>query len=144
MDGKLVTVATFGNPVEAANSREVLDSRGFHAVLEDGELGAVAEVCAVCFTTLKVPAQEASGAREILDSLRRLRHEDSEARRAMSIALLGAAFPPVVFYSLWLLARLLPRWRDLSSLDRRCLRLAAVANLCLLLVIAACVLYWTL
>jgi len=144
MAGALFTVAAFCDPVEAANSREVLDSKGFHAVLEDGELGAVAAVGAVCFTTLKVPAEEASRAREILDALWKLRPEDSEARRAMTIALVGVGLPPLLFYSLWLSVRLLPRWRDLSSWDRRCLKFAVVANLCQLLVVAACVLYWTL
>ncbi len=144
MAGALVTVATFGDPVEAANSREVLDSNGFHAVLEDRDLGAVAEDSAVCFTTLRVPAEEASRAREILDALWKLRPEDSEARRAMTIALVGMVLPPLLFYSLWSSARLLPRWRDLSLRDRRCLKFAVVANLSALVAVAACVLYWTL
>lgn len=138
MATRVVAVATFEDPVEADRARELLDSRGIRTALVDHEPGP--EYGAVFRPiTLHVPEDEARQADEILAVFRRSRPDTPEALRAMIASIM---VPPFQIYSLWLLARLLPRWRELSLRDRRRVRFAALANLCALIAFAACVLYW--
>jgi hypothetical protein len=67
--------------------------------------------------------------------------ESPEARRAMAVALLSVALPPLLPYALRVTARVLRRWRDLSACDRRRVTLAALVDLCVLVVALAWTLY---
>jgi len=125
MVGTQVVVATCTDPAEALNAQRLLMAEGIHAVLSDGELAAIADTPAICYVRVQVPVEEVNRATRILTSKLPTLPVNPEARRAMFAALV----PVVQLYSLWLVARLLGRWRRLSPFDRRLVALAAVANL---------------
>lgn len=135
MAATLVTVAAYDNVLEAGYWQAMLEAEGILVVLADCEVvamnwqisGAVGNI------KLQVPEAEASRAREILETRRRVSPyrppEAPEASRALFAAVLGILLPPLQLYALWLVARLIPRRRALSPRDRRRTALAAVISL---------------
>lgn len=152
MVGTLVTVATFDNVLEAGYWQGLVESHGIPVVLIDKEIVAAVWWIsrAVGNIKLQVPEAEARRANGILESIRKEHPyrgpegpEGPEARRALKAGFLGLMFPPLQLYSLWLLARLLPRWRQLLPRDRRRMKLAAPLDLWLpVVVFAYCSIPW--
>jgi hypothetical protein len=81
MDESLVTITTFGNPVEAEMARNHLEESGIHAVLDKTATAGMAwEQSGV---VLLVPESEVERARRALASLRRRRrYEEADYGRA--------------------------------------------------------------
>ncbi|MHC4550135.1 MAG: putative signal transducing protein [Planctomycetota bacterium] len=151
MVGTLVTVAAFDNSLEAGYWQALLEAQGIPVVVSDREVVAMVWQIAraVGRIKLQVPVNEAGRATAILESLRRASPyrppAAPEASRALRAAFLGILFPPLQLYSLWLLVRLARRWRDLSPPDRRRMKLAALVDLWLPIVVAAyCSVDWSL
>jgi hypothetical protein len=140
----LFTVAAYDNVIEAGYWQGLLEAQGIPVVLIDREIVAMEWQIsgAVGNIKLQVPDAEAARASGILDALRREHPyrppEESDAHRALRVAFLGLLFPPLQFYSIWLVARLLPRRRELTSADRRRTALAALVSLWLPVVAVAC------
>lgn len=131
--GKLVTLDLFDDPIEADYWREKLTRNGIEAVLTRQE----GDWAGLSFQNLQVPEPQADRAKEILQALRvrRTLPARSEAYRAVRTAFIGVAFPPLQLYSLWLVARLVRRRSQLSDVDRRYLKIAALLDLWLPVVI---------
>jgi hypothetical protein len=133
--GKLVTLDLFDDPIEADYSRELLTRNGIEAVLTHQE----GDVAGLSFQNLRVPEPEVDRAKEILQAFRARQTVParSEAYRAARTAFIGIGFPPLQLYSMWLVARLVRRRSQLSDVDRRYLKIAALLDLWLPVVILA-------
>lgn len=121
MDPAFVTVATYDNDMEAGYYQAMVEAEGIPVVVSDREVVAVEWQIhgAVGDIKLQVPLAEAERAREILKARSRRSSEEEGSLRALRIAFLGLMLPPIQLYALWLVARLVPRWRELSLVDRR-------------------------
>jgi hypothetical protein len=135
---RLVTIATFDNVLDAGYWRALLESQGIPVAAIDQEIVAVEWQIARAVGNIKlqVPESEATRAVGILRELRGREPpkepgapEDPLARRALRAAFLGLLLPPLQLYSLLLVARLLPRWRELPKRDRRQAMVAVFVDL---------------
>jgi hypothetical protein len=135
MSGTLVTVAAFDNVLEAGYWRGMLEAEGIPVAVADQEIVATEWQIsgAVGHIKLQVPEAEASRASALLEDVRKQhpyrQPEESEARRALRVAVLGLLCPPIQIASLWMICRLVPRRRTLDRNDRRRLVLAALLSL---------------
>jgi len=131
MDESMVTVASFGTPIDAHVARGRLEDNGIDAYVADENMVGVAWHLglAVGGVKLQVAAEDAERAREILASPSALEDETGDAeekapppggedlsRRALVAAFWGILVPPLQFYSLWLVGRfMLSRGRQPQS-----------------------------
>jgi hypothetical protein len=135
MVATLVTVASYDNVLEAGYWQAMLEAEGIPVVVADREVVAMEWQIARAVGNIKlqVPEAEAARAREILEARPRAGPNRPpaapEASRALLAAFLGILFPPLQLYSLWLVARLLPRRRGRSPAHRRRIALAALISL---------------
>jgi tetratricopeptide (TPR) repeat protein len=159
MSERLLTVATFANPVEAHLAKNRLESAGIKAFLEGQETVGMAWHLTNAFGGIKlqVPEADAIDATAILQDNAgdELPADDAEedlspaiaedraesaptnreqnADRALRGSILGLLLPPVQFYVTWLLAKVLVSKTRLGAVQRKHALVAAVINLPLML-----------
>ncbi len=131
------------DPVEAEHWRLKLELHGIQATVGGGEPVQADSpgLFAVYNLKLSVPSDEAQRATKLLQSRIALGPSGSvTAHRALLAAFVGLGIPPLQAYSLYLIARLLPRWRTLSPRDRRRVYQAALLDLWFPFIVVLCVL----
>lgn len=134
-----VTVATFDDPIEATYWQGALEAHGIptrFAATDAWEADACAWM--IYNIHLQVPGDLAEHAGALVRARRSA--STSEVNRALLTAFVGFGIPPLQLYSLYLVARLLPRWGGLSSGGRRRVALAALFDVWLPFVVITCAL----